>query len=156
MTSARTGREILFVLSLVFVVGLASRAPTSEPAGQSARPNTWSARSSTGLTLIGTWTAVVDPATGNVSGTWTLINAEGKTLTRGGWSAAKSRTGWSGAWRATMSDRAAEYSGTWSAGAGLKANAPFGDLFEEAVRSIVSGSWRAGGQSGTWSIRAFN
>ena len=108
--------------------------------GQSARPNTWSARSSTGLTL---------------SGTWTLVDATGKTVTRGGWSAAKSPTGWTGAWRAAVSGSKAEYSGTWSASVNVKGDAHFADLFKMAVQTAVSGNWRAGGHSGVWSIRAF-
>ena len=31
----------------------------------------------------------------------------------------------------------------------------FADLFKRAVRAAVSGSWRAAGQSGAWSIRGF-
>lgn len=123
--------------------------------GQSARPNTWSAASSTGRTLVGTWTAVADQKSGAVTGTWTLVDAQGRTVTRGGWSAAKSPARWTGAWRAAVSGSKAEYSGTWSAGVQLEADARFADLFEQALQSVVSGNWRAGGQSGAWSIRAF-
>ena len=124
--------------------------------GQSTRPNTWSARSSSGLTLTGTWTAVAGPTSGTVTGTWTLVDAQGRTLRRGGWSAAKSPAGWTGAWRAAISGGNAEYSGTWSAAAGLKADAQFADLFASAVQAVVGGKWRAGRQSGAWSIRAAN
>jgi hypothetical protein len=122
-------------------------------AGQSA--GGWSARSSTGRTLKGTWTAVADPKTGTVTGTWTLDNAKGTTVTRGGWSAAKSPSGWTGAWRAAVSGSKGEYSGTWSASVKLKADAPFADLFKMAAHAVVSGNWRAGRHSGAWSIRAF-
>lgn len=64
--------------------------------GESAHSGTWSARSRTGLTLGGTWTAGVDPKTGAVTGTWTLSDASGTILRRGAWSAAKSPKGWSG------------------------------------------------------------
>ena len=123
--------------------------------GQSARPNTWSATSSAGRTFTGAWTAVADKTSGAVSGTWTLVDARGRTVTRGGWSAAKSPTGWTGAWRAAIAGSKAEYSGTWSADVQLKADARFADLFEAALQAVASGSWRAGGQSGAWSIRAF-
>ena len=123
--------------------------------GQSGRLNTWSATSSTGRTLMGTWTAVADQTSGAVSGTWTLADGQGRTVTRGVWSAAKSPSGWTGAWRAAISGSKAEYSGTWSAGVQLKTDARLVDLFEQALQTVVSGNWRAGRQSGAWSIRAF-
>ena len=154
-------RMPLLVVCLLFLVVVdGSSADTgllqgTAREGRSARPNTWSARSSTGITLAGTWTAVADPTTGAVTGTWTLIYANGTTLMRGGWSATKSTTGWTGAWRAGVSGSKAEYSGTWSAGVDLKANAPFSDLFAMAAQTVVSGNWRAGRHTGAWSIRAF-
>ena len=74
---------------------------------------------------------------------------------RGGWSAAKSPRGWTGAWRAAASGSKAEYSGAWSAGVQLKPDARFADLFEAALQTAISGNWQAGGQSGAWSIQAF-
>ena len=124
-------------------------------AAQTPRQGTWAARSGAGPTLNGTWTAVADPTTGAVTGTWTLLAAKGKTVVaRGAWSAAKSAAGWSGAWRAAASGSKTEYAGTWSARVDLKPDAQFTDLFETAVKAAVSGNWRAGRQSGTWSIRA--
>jgi hypothetical protein len=115
---------------------------------------TWTATSSSGLTLGGTWTAVPDTTTGTVTGTWTLVDAQGRTVADGGWSAAKSPARWTGAWRAVVSRRDGEYSGTWTAGVDLKGDARFVDLFEKAAQTVVSGNWRAGRQSGAWSIRA--
>jgi len=123
--------------------------------GQSGRPNTWNAITSTGRSFMGTWTGVADQASGAVSGTWTLADAQGRTVTRGLWSATKSPSGWTGAWRASISGGRAEYSGTWSAGVQLKTDEQLVDLFEQALQAAVSGNWRAGGQSGRWSIRAF-
>jgi hypothetical protein len=150
---------VLCLLFLVAVEGSGAQAGALQGTagdGPRARPNTWSARSSKGLTLSGTWTAVADPTTGTVTGTWTRVDGKGRTVRRGGWSAAKSPAGWTGAWRAAASGSKAEYSGTWSAGVELKADARFADLFEMAVQTVVSGNWRAGRQSGTWSIRAFD
>ena len=124
------------------------------PTAQSTRQGTWAASSGAGPTLNGTWTAAADPATGNVTGTWTLIDPKGRVVARGVWSAAKSARGWRGAWRAAAEGRKTEYSGTWSADIALKPNAPFASLFESAVKGAVGGSWRAGRRSGTWSIRA--
>ena len=118
-----------------------------------ARSGTWSAASGS-LTLMGTWTAVADTAHGTVTGTWTLADAQAKTVAFGGWSAVKATDRWTGAWRANVTGRAGEYSGTWTSSVDLKANARFVDMFEKAAQSVVSGSWTTGGQSGGWSIRA--
>jgi hypothetical protein len=84
-----------------------------------------------------------------------LNAANGRTVARGGWSAPKSSKGWTGAWRASASGSKAEYAGTWDADTRLKPGASFADLFKTAIKAAVSGGWRAGGQSGAWSIRVF-
>lgn len=155
-------RQPLSVAGLVILVAVAVTEPTAHAAPrqgsagnrQGARANTWTARSSTGLTLTGTWTAAADAKAGTATGTWTLLDPQGRTVVaRGAWSANKSPRGWTGAWRAAVSGRNAEYSGTWSADVDLEKGASLADLFEKAARAAVSGSWRAGGQSGAWSIR---
>lgn len=149
----------LLVLCLLVPVALQGglRAGTrSNPSAESqlGRQNTWSANSSTGRTFAGTWTAnPPDPKTGDVSGTWTLSDAQGKPVARGGWSAAKAPDGWTGAWRANVLGRDEEYAGAFSADVDLKPDAGWADLFELAATAIVSGGWRAGRQSGAWSIR---
>ena len=120
------------------------------------QPSIWSAKNTTGRTFAGTWTGDADPATGNASGTWTLQDGAGKTVMSGIWSATKSPKGWSGTWRALIADRTGEYSGVWSANVGLRPNARLGDLFEAAIKEAVAGSWKAGPNSGSWSIRAAN
>ena len=141
-------RKPLLVLCVLLLISVGSDAQPAPLKGG------WTARSSTGLTLKGTWTAVADSKTGAVTGTWTLDDAKGTTVTSGGWSAAKSPTGWTGAWRSAVSGSKAEYSGTWSATVKLKADAPFVELFAIALKTIVSGTWRTGRHSGAWSIRA--
>jgi hypothetical protein len=147
-------RSLLFALLLI-VVALESPDLAAGTTDQSGGPHTWAASSSTGRTLAGTWTVVVDAKTGNVTGTWTVEDADRRAVARGGWSAAKSPKGWNGSWRAAMSGSKVEYSGTWDADTDLKPNASFPDLFKTAVTAAVSGRWRAGGQSGAWSIRVF-
>ena len=148
------------VVCLLLLVSLARFGPVgavsqaNQRDGESAHSGTWSAKSRTGLTLGGTWTAAVDPKTGAVTGTWTLTDASGTALSRGVWSAAKSPKGWSGAWRSVVSGTKGEFSGTWTADIGLKPNAPFADLFARAVQAAVSGGWEAGRHSGAWSIRS--
>jgi hypothetical protein len=150
----------LFLLSLLFLSAIdasgAQAVARQDTAGdaQSSQSGTWSAKNSSGLTLMGTWTAVPDPKSGAVTGTWTLFDAQGRTVVGGGWSAAKAAAQWTGAWRAVISGRDGEYSGTWTAGVDLKPDARLVDLFEKAVQSVVSGTWRTSGQSGAWSIRA--
>jgi hypothetical protein len=146
-------RRRIFLLCLLFLVAVTASGAAAN--AQTARPNTWGATSSTGLTLMGTWTAVPDSTSGTVTGTWTLLDSEGRMVTSGGWSASKSPEGWSGNWRAVLDGNESKYSGAWSAAVDLKADARLSDLFEKAVQSVVSGKWRAGRQSGAWAIQAF-
>ena len=144
-----------FLVSLLLLAGVAdSLAQTAAP--PAARAGAWTARSSTGLTLAGTWTAKVDPTTGAVSGTWTLGDPKAPPRAQGFWSAAKSPAGWSGGWRAVVTGRKGEYSGTWAARLDLKPDARFAEMLEKAVQAAVAGTWKAASQSGSWSIRASN
>ncbi len=118
-----------------------------------ARSGTWSAINGK-TTFMGTWTAIPDTAHNTLSGAWTLNDAQGKTAVFGGWSAAKAADGWTGAWRANVTGRSGEYSGTWTSTVDLKTDARLVDLIEKAVQSIVSGTWSTGAESGAWSIRA--
>jgi hypothetical protein len=118
------------------------------------QPSIWSAKTTAGRTFAGSWTGDADPSTGNGSGTWELHDGAGKTVMNGSWSATKSPKGWNGTWRAIAADRARDYSGAWSANLSLRPNAGLTELFEAAVKEAVSGSWKAGPNSGSWSIRA--
>ena len=153
------GKGLFFLGGLVLAavdVSLAQAVVRPDTAAQapSRREGSWSAATSTGLTLMGTWTAILDPA-GTVTGTWALMDAQGNTRVEGGWSAAKSTDGWTGAWRAVISGREGEYSGSWTAAVDGKANTRLADLFEKAVQDVVRGNWRVGGRSGAWAIRTF-
>ena len=153
-------RKGLFLLGGLFLtavdVARAQAVVRPDTAGNAPtkRAGSWSAATSNGLTLMGTWTAVLDPA-GTVTGTWAIVDAQGNTRADGGWSAAKSPTGWTGAWRAVVTGREGEYSGTWTAAVGGKPDTPLADLFEKAVQTVVRGNWRVVGRSGAWSIRTF-
>ena len=120
------------------------------------RDNTWAARSSTGLTVGGTWTVIEHLKTGGVTGTWTLRDAQGRIAATGGWSAAKSPGGWTGSWRAATAGQPEEYMGTWSAKIDLEPAAGFAELFAKAVESAISGTWRSGRRAGVWTIHVFN
>jgi len=156
-----TWRCARLLLITVLIASLAAAIARVEPLQASGNPqlgrlNTWSARSNTGRVLAGSWTGSVDPKTGAASGSWTLFDANGQPAMRGGWSAIKSAREWTGSWRANVVGSAGEFSGTWRATVDLDLNAPFADLFTLAVQKVVSGAWRAGTNSGSWSIRASN
>jgi hypothetical protein len=150
----------LFLLGALLLAAVdASRAqavvrPDTAGNAPNKREGSWSAATRDGLTLMGTWTAILDP-TGTVTGTWALVDAQGNARAVGGWSAAKSPERWTGGWRAVVSGRAGEYSGTWTAAVEGKPDARLADLFEKAVQTIVSGDWRVVERSGAWSIRTF-
>jgi hypothetical protein len=149
-----------FFLSLLFFAAVRASSAQgvarkdSAATAQNNRSGTWSATTASGAPLMGTWTAVLDSTGNTVTGMWTLTDAQGRTVANGGWSAAKAATQWNGAWRANVAGKQGEYSGTWTAGVDLQVGPRFADLFERAATSIVSGGWRAGRQSGAWSIRA--
>lgn len=131
---------------LATFAGFASLASGAELRG------TWSATTQAGY-LAGTWTAEAHES-GGVTGTWMLQEATGKILMRGGWSASKSAQSWNGAWRATVSSNAREYSGTWTSAAALSPQARLAEMLESALHAVVTGTWTAGPYSGSWSIRA--
>ncbi len=113
---------------------------------------TWSATTPTG-NLAGRWTAQPDQS-GGVTGAWMLQDATGAILMQGGWSASKSAQSWNGAWRATVSGRSGEYSGTWASATSLSPQSSLAEMLESALRGVVTGTWKAGPRSGAWSIRA--
>ena len=134
---------------LAIVAGSAILASGAELHG------TWSASSNSGQRLAGAWTAEAHQESGGAIGTWALYDAAGKIFMQGGWSASKSPKAWDGAWRATTAGRAGEYSGTWTAQTPLTTEAPLAQMLESALRAVVTGTWKAGANSGSWSIRAF-
>jgi hypothetical protein len=113
---------------------------------------TWSATTQTG-NLAGSWTAQADQS-GGATGAWMLQDATGTILMQGGWSASKFAQSWNGAWRATVSGRAGEYSGTWASATSLSPRSSLADMLESALRAVVTGMWKSGPRSGAWSIRA--
>lgn len=136
----------MFAAVLATLAGTAILASGAEPRG------TWSA-STNGRYLAGTWTAEAQES-GSVTGTWVLQDATGKILMRGGWSASKAAQSWNGAWRATVSGSAAEYSGTWTSAVSLSPEARLAAILESVLRAAVTGTWKAGTYSRSWSIRA--
>ena len=142
-------RKPLLVLCVLLLISVGSDAQPAPLKGG------WTARSSTGLTLKGTWTAVADPKTGAVTGTWTLDDAKGTTVTSGAVVSSKV---------ADRMDRRVAIGSFWqqgrvppALGAQPSSSRPthaFVELFAIALKTIVSGTWRTGRHSGAWSIRA--
>ena len=153
LTVARGCSRQLLIVCLLLVTSIHT-GTAQAPGVAGRRANTWAARSSSGRTFAGTWTATEDPKTGAVTGTWTLIGSQGAVIANGGWSAAKSPSGWKGSWRAVAAGRTGEYAGTWAARVDLKGTATFSELFAKAIDAAVSGTWQAGRQSGAWTIQA--
>jgi hypothetical protein len=116
--------------------------------------STWSASTRGGRLLNGTWSGIIDQATGTASGRWTLRDSAGRIVLRGTWSAAKSEREWRGSWRALVIGQTLERSGTWSSSVQLPPVSPLADLLEQAVNRSINGSWQSGNQSGGWAIRA--
>jgi len=143
------------VACLLLLTSVSPAVHGQAPSTLGRRANTWAARSSTGQMFAGTWTASEDLKTGAVTGAWTLVDAERRTVASGGWSAAKSPKGWTGSWRAVAVGRSGEYAGTWTASVDLNADTKLHDLFVKAIDATISGTWQAGGQSGAWTIQAF-
>ena len=139
-------------LRAMFAAVLATLAVSATLASGAELRGTWSA-STNSRYLAGTWTAVAQED-GSATGRWALQDATGKILMQGGWSASKSAQSWNGAWRATVPGAAAEYSGTWTGAVSLPPDARLSAMLESAVRAAVSGTWKTGPYSGSWSIRA--
>jgi hypothetical protein len=136
----------MFAAVLATLAGFAILASGAELRG------TWNA-STNSRYLAGTWTAQTQED-GSATGRWLLQDATGKILMQGGWSASKSAQSWNGAWRATVSGNAAEYSGTWTGAVSLSPEAHLAAMLESAMRAAVTGTWKTGTYSGSWSIRA--
>ena len=128
-------------------------AQTARVDSLGTRTGNWSATSGT-MVLNGAWTAVPDSAHNTVTGTWTLLDSQGKMVMYGAWSAIKATDKWYGNWRAVVGGRPAEYTGTWDSSTDAKGTGQFGDLFEKAVAAAVNGTWKSGGRNGAWAIRA--
>jgi hypothetical protein len=138
-------RIVALLATLAIFAGPTARAQSSI--------GNWSANGGNGLLLTGGFTVVPDTTTGTVTGTWTLRNNAGSTVAQGGWSAARSETEWSGAWRAIVTGSNAEHAGTFTATVPLNASAKLPSMFVLAVKQMVSGTWASGGNFGAWSIR---
>ena len=122
-------------------------------ADQPAYQGTWAASATSGAMLAGTWSAA--PGQGDtVAGSWSLRDQNGAELATGTWAAGKEGKVWKGSWQARRASGQI-YDGTWRAQVELPVTSHFSDLFEAAIAKAVSGSWRMGGYSGAWTIRAY-
>jgi len=144
-------RIAIVIAGLVLGARLGAQTARMDSLGTST--GNWSATSGT-MTLNGGWTAVPDSAHKTVTGTWTLLDSQGKIVMYGAWSAIKATDKWYGNWRAVVGGRPAEYTGTWDSSTDVKGTGQFGDLLEKAVAAAVNGTWKSSGRNGAWAIRA--
>jgi hypothetical protein len=121
---------------------------------QQSQRSGWSARNTSGRTFEGSWTVEPASSADKASGTWTLSEGLDKTVLRGTWSAQKFSTGWSGTWRATVEGQKQDFTGSWTADFPQARETSIGELFLTAARDAIRGIWSAGGDSGSWSVRA--
>ncbi len=124
-------------------------------AAQPARwHGTWSATDGR-TTLRGTWSANAGDNPDIGLGQWTMLDASGRVIAGGTWSARKAEQRWEGSWRA-RDPSGHTYSGSWTAQLPLQPPAHFSDMLELSLSKVVSGGWRtARGRAGAWSIRAY-
>ena len=103
----------------------------------------------------GTWTARPHNQPNVSSGTWVIVDASGKPILTGSWSARKADKSWVGTWQARVSSSSGGvYSGSWTAESPVASASQFVGLFEYALTNTTRGTWRIGSQSGQWAIRA--
>ena len=103
-------------------------------------------------TFTGTWRAVPQPERDTCGGTWTLKDGSGKTVAAGAWSVRKSPREWRGTWLAQLPD-GRTLSGNWTAQPKLAPSGEFLTMLESAVKDMLTGTWRYGEHSGSWSVR---
>jgi hypothetical protein len=121
---------------------------------EQSQRSTWSALTTTGRTLEGSWTVEPASSADKASGTWTLGEGLDKTVLRGTWSAQKFSTGWSGIWRAMVEGQKREFTGSWTADFPQARETTIGELFSTVARDAIRGIWSADNDSGSWAIRA--
>jgi hypothetical protein len=123
-------------------------------ADQTPWNGTWAANIAGGAAFAGTWSAAQGEAPDTVGGSWALLDQNGTELATGTWAAGKEGRVWKGTWQARRVSGQI-YDGTWRAQTELRPGAHFGDLFEAAITSAVSGNWRMGSFGGAWTIRTY-
>jgi hypothetical protein len=127
----------------------------AEAADQPKWQGTWAASAESGGAFAGTWTAAPGQAPDTVAGTWSLRDQTGVELATGTWAAGKDGKVWKGSWQARRASGQI-YDGTWRAQVELPAPLHLSELFEAAITTAVSGSWRMGTYAGAWTIRAYS
>jgi hypothetical protein len=103
--------------------------------------------------LAGTWSGAPGQAPDTIAGSWSLRDQSGTELATGTWAAGKNGKVWKRTWQARRPSGQV-YDGAWRAEVELPVTSHFSGLFEAAIAKAVSGSWRMGGYSGAWTIRA--
>jgi hypothetical protein len=106
-------------------------------------------------TFQGTWTADLNPNTPNrAQGTWTVITGN-RVVLQGTWAANKQGTVWRGSWSALLASAPAgsrPITGTWQADVKDSSIDTLTAMLRRTAQAQIDGTWRSGGQSGSWSL----
>jgi hypothetical protein len=104
----------------------------------------------------GVWSAQVHPDVANAAfGSWAIVDGGNRVILQGTWTAERSAVAWRGGWSARIAT-GQTLSGTWEAALDDRADNGDGvmDLLKLSLQQAVAGSWRYGGLTGSWSVRA--
>jgi hypothetical protein len=141
--------EKLFFPALVVLlaVGIASGEDPPILRGE------WAATVGTSKTLSGRWIGQALPGEPNVmQGSWTLRDEWGRTILAGTWTARKKGGAWEGSWSASDKQGRTAF-GAWIADNLHDPEKSLEGLIIQTSRKRVSGSWRSGGQQGSWWLK---
>jgi hypothetical protein len=121
--------------------------------------------------LRGTWTATAGPqvfqgawsaqpvakSPNTAMGSWSLVNASNQIVLSGTWAATKTARTWTGTWSARIvaarGTSGRVFSGTWRTEAKASEVRTLGEMLQQTLQQEITGAWRSGAISGTWSLK---
>lgn len=124
---------------------------------QAPAPRTWSGKwvaSSSGRQLGGTWTAVDYGDELESGGRWEVLDQNGRPVLSGTWNARKREAGWDGSWVA-RGLKGGRWEGLWAARLRISPKLPLVEMFKQARKAPVTGTWTdSAGRRGAWTVWA--
>jgi hypothetical protein len=140
------------VLLLLTVATLAQQSPPP-------LRGTWTATAGPKQVLHGTWSAQpVANAPNTANGSWSLVNASNQIVLSGTWAATKTPRSWAGTWSArVVTGRGSSgrvYSGTWRTEIKASETGTLGEMLQQTLQQEITGAWKSGAMSGSWSLKA--
>jgi hypothetical protein len=146
------GLQPLAVLLLLTVATAAQQLPP-------ALGGTWTATAGPKQVLHGTWSArPVANAPNTANGSWSLVNASNRIVLSGTWAATKTPRSWAGTWSARIvtarGTSGRVYSGTWRTEIKASEAGTLGEMLQRTLQQEITGAWKSGAMSGSWSLKA--